>query len=411
MSFIAELPNRLRRITSGGGYKAEIDGLRFWAIFPVVLWHGIQRISRAQPDLSVTEQSMMLWVPEARVGVMLFLTISGFIISTQFIKARALGRDLDLRTYFYRRVTRIEPPYLLLLVATYLFLTLTSYMPENAVAFWRGEQSNTASFLASVFYLHGIVFNEMPRLFPGGWSLEVEVQFYVLAPAIFALFYFAGTVRRRLIVGVVVLVVAFAIARYFDLTLGTAGPHRYTLIRYFFYFWLGTLIAEINHAGAWPRFPAWIWDSSAFISLAAYLWSGVAEHTQWWPVDEVHLNALRVVAFFFMFAGAMKGQMFARLCALPWVSLLGGACYSIYLTHVQVMQLGVPFIVEVFEPSSLASAAALGLLFVLPAVAVVGIVFYALVERPFMMPDWPAKLMVWLRTRVGIPAIPQIRRG
>jgi peptidoglycan/LPS O-acetylase OafA/YrhL len=250
MSFIVELPNRLRRITSGGGYKAEIDGLRFWAIFPVVLWHGIQRISRAQPDLSVTEQSMMLWVPEARVGVMLFLTISGFIISTQFIKARALGRDLDLRTYFYRRVTRIEPPYLLLLVATYLFLTLTSYMPENAVAFWRGEQSNTASFLASVFYLHGIVFNEMPRLFPGGWSLEVEVQFYVLAPAIFALFYFVGTVRRRLIVGVVVLVVAFAIARYFDLSLGTAGPHRYTLIRYFFYFWLGTLIAEINHAGS-----------------------------------------------------------------------------------------------------------------------------------------------------------------
>src|SRR5688500_17963987 len=128
MNLIRELPNRLRRITTSGAYKAEIDGLRFWAIFPVVLWHGVQRISRAQPHLSVNEQSMMLWVPEAGVGVMLFLAISGFIISMQFIRSRALGREMDLRAYFYRRVTRIEPPYLLLLVTTYIFLTLTSYM-------------------------------------------------------------------------------------------------------------------------------------------------------------------------------------------------------------------------------------------------------------------------------------------
>jgi peptidoglycan/LPS O-acetylase OafA/YrhL len=411
MNFIKELPNRLRRITTSGAYRAEIDGLRFFAILPVVLWHGIQRISRAQPDLSVDEQSMMLWLPEAGVGVMLFLTISGFIISTQFIRSRALGRKMDLRAYFYRRVTRIEPPYLLMLVITYVFLTLTPYVPENAVAFWRGEQSHSASFFASVFYLHGILFNEMPRFFPGGWSLEVEVQFYIIAPLLFTLFYLAGTAGRRLVVGVVVLIIAFAISRYFESIWGAAGPHRYTLIRYFFYFWLGTLIAEIQCAGLWPKLPSWAWDSAAFVALAAYLWTGVAQHMESWAVDETNLNALRVVAFFFLFAGAMKGRIFSKLCSVPWITLVGGACYSIYLTHVQVMQIAAPIVAEMFGPSSLGIAAALGTIFILPAVIVAGLVFYALVERPFMIPNWPAKVTAWFRARLGNSAIPETRSG
>lgn len=347
----------------------------------------------------------MLWVPEARVGVMLFLTISGFIISMQFTKVRAQGRAMDLRAYFIRRVTRIEPPYLLMLVFTYLLLTLTQYTPENAVAFWRGDQSHTASFFASVFYVHGIVFNEMPRLFPGGWSLEVEVQFYILAPAIFALLYLAGSVGRRLLVGFVVLVAAFAVSRYFDQTLGSAGPHRYTLIRYFFYFWLGTLIAEIHHAGLWPKFPRSVWDVAAFGSLLAYLWTGVAEHADWWSINETDTNALRVVAFFLMFGGALNGRLFARCCSLPWVSLLGGACYSIYLTHVHVMQLAAPVVIALFEPSSLLSAALLGAVFITPVVVIVGLAFYAVVERPFMIPNWPGKLAALVRARLRLPPV------
>jgi peptidoglycan/LPS O-acetylase OafA/YrhL len=129
---LSELPKRLRRITTSGSYRPEIDGLRFWAIVPVVLWHGIQRVSRALPDLSPHEHAMMLLVPEAWVGVTLFLTISGFIISSQFVRARQTGRPMKLSSYFYRRVTRIEPPYLLVLLVSYLFLSSTSYRPENA---------------------------------------------------------------------------------------------------------------------------------------------------------------------------------------------------------------------------------------------------------------------------------------
>jgi peptidoglycan/LPS O-acetylase OafA/YrhL len=398
---LSELPQRLRRITTSGSYRPEIDGLRFWAILPVVLWHGIQRVSRSLPELSPHQETMVLWVPEAWIGVTMFLTISGFIISSQFVRARQAGRPMSLRSYFYRRVTRIEPPYLLLLLASYLLLSATSYRPENAVAFWRGGETLTESFLASVAYLHGIIFNQMPRLFPGGWSLEVEVQFYIVAPAIFAFFYTARTVRSRMVVGIIVLIMTFAISRYCDLTFGYEGPHRYTLIKYFFYFWLGTLISQVSSAGIWPRLPPAAWDVAAFVSLLAYLLTGTAQHFAWWPSPWGPLDVVRIIAFFLMFGGALNGRSFSRICAVPWISLIGGACYSIYLTHVQVMQVLIPVISRMFQPTSLAAASALALIFVLPLILLASLSFYALVERPFMIPHWPEKFGSWIRAKFG----------
>lgn len=398
MKLIKELPARLRRITTSGSYKPEIDGLRFWAILPVVLWHGIQRISRAQPSLSTDERTLMHLVPAASIGVVLFLAISGFIISTQFIRARTAGRPLDLSSYFYRRVTRIEPPYLLLLLVSYLFLTLSSYEPVNAVAYWRGSQSLTESFFASVVYLHGIIYNQMPRLFPGGWSLEVEVQFYIVAPALFASLFLVRTVKQQLAVSILLIVASFAISRYFDAVFGYTGPHRYTLIRYFFYFWVGVFIAQINSAGKWPRWSRTTWDVLALIAVVAYLCSGIVQHSPWSSKDALVglLEAVRVVAFIFMFGGALNGRAFARFCALPWICLIGGACYSIYLTHVQVMQFIAPALAAIFLPESLGAATMIAMMAMLPLVLIVGLIFYALVERPFMIPRWPEKLVAWI---------------
>jgi len=409
MNYIRELPSRLRRITTSGSYKPEIDGLRFWAILPVVLWHGIQRVARAQPVLTANEQSTMLWVPAAQVGVMLFLTISGFIISSQFIKAHAAGRPLDLRAYFYRRVTRIEPPYLLLLLASYLFLTVSSYEPENAVAFWRGPESLTDSLLASVVYLHGLVYNQMPRLFPGGWSLEVEVQFYIIAPALFAALFLARTLKRQIIVSVVVVILTLAISKYFDIAFGFTAPHRYTLIKYFFCFWLGVLIAQINSAEVWPRWSRPTWDVLAILALAGYLCSGIAQHSTWWPSSALALlDVARIVAFTLMFGGALNGNAFSRFCSSPWICLIGGACYSIYLTHVQVMQIVVPMIARMFHPASLATGLIVSTLLVLPLVLIIGLLFYALVERPFMTPRWPERLIAWVgrKLRRAVPTEP-----
>jgi peptidoglycan/LPS O-acetylase OafA/YrhL len=66
---------RLSRITSGGKVIPEVEGLRFIAIVVVVLHHLIGNIfTRAH----------LPFRPIGRFGVMLFFSISGFILALRF---------------------------------------------------------------------------------------------------------------------------------------------------------------------------------------------------------------------------------------------------------------------------------------------------------------------------------------
>ncbi len=65
--------------------------------------------------------------------------------------------------------------------------------------------------MASLTYTHDLLFGTYPRLFPPGWSLEVEVQFYILAPLLFGAYFAIEDRRVRLVAGLLVLVAACAI--------------------------------------------------------------------------------------------------------------------------------------------------------------------------------------------------------
>jgi surface polysaccharide O-acyltransferase-like enzyme len=83
---IAQLQARLRRVTGSGAYIAQIDGLRFFAILPVVMFHLASRSWRAfSPiaDPTAADESLIaiqyrLW--PANAGVELFFVISGVIL-------------------------------------------------------------------------------------------------------------------------------------------------------------------------------------------------------------------------------------------------------------------------------------------------------------------------------------------
>src|SRR6185437_10107087 len=129
-----------------------------------------------------------------------------------------------------------------LLVATWALLSLTHWTPEGTHRFDVAPRSLTVSLGASVFYLHDLIWGTFPRLFPPGWSLEVEVQFYVLAPLLFALW---ATLRAG---GERVVLMLLFLATGVNLSLlgwKTLGPLHieYSLLHYFNYFWLGIALA------------------------------------------------------------------------------------------------------------------------------------------------------------------------
>ena len=149
----AAFVRRLSRVTTSGSFIPEIDGLRFLAIAAVIAWHVDEQILYLAGNDS--ERLGSSWLAQltsrGQYGVQLFFSISGFILGLPFARqAIASGARVALDKYFRRRLTRLEPPYL---------LTLFIYFACK-IAF-RSDRARDLfpDLLASCFYVNGIVHN------------------------------------------------------------------------------------------------------------------------------------------------------------------------------------------------------------------------------------------------------------
>src|SRR4051794_4572537 len=115
--------DRLARVTTSGRRIRELDGLRFIAIATVFVQHMLEVMLERYPSGAVRWDLPASLVRDWRIGVQLFFVISGFILATPFAAQHMLGaRRVSLKAYYWRRLTRLEPPYLLAMLLCYLTL-------------------------------------------------------------------------------------------------------------------------------------------------------------------------------------------------------------------------------------------------------------------------------------------------
>lgn len=376
------LYERLSRVTSSGAFIAEIDGLRFLAIAPVVVFH-LRNYLAAHPVAAYATPPAADWI--ARVtqhghyGVQLFFVISGFVLALPFAKSYMGGKPVSLRRYFLKRLTRLEPPYVLVMLGAFLLLVL--FRGDEASGLWR-------RLVTGLFYLHGAVYAELNPVNLVAWSLEVEVQFYLLTPLLAAVFAVRRVALRRAL-----LVAAGAACVALQAAFVTDGGRLYwSLANYLQYFLAGFLLADwyLCGAGKGTR-RGFKWD---FISLVG------------WPalVLVCERPGLARAAFaplaLLLFCAAFRGRVTNRLLTLRWVTVVGGMCYTIYLTHFQLLSA----FEKAFGGVSFTQSFSLNLLlhFVLfvPVLLAFSAVFFVLVERPCMRHDWPRRL--WRRFRKAL---------
>jgi peptidoglycan/LPS O-acetylase OafA/YrhL len=394
-NWLQNVPQKLRRITSTGVYRPEIDGLRFFAIFFVIIWHFSERVSRAigdsinDPDLS---DRLTSHVGDGFAGSAIFFAISAFVLLTQFKKHNGSLRAKFLKDYFRRRLLRIEPPYVLLLAGTYLAIHITGYTPKFTKAFSESDVPLGESLLASVFYLHNILYNSMPRLFIPGWSLEIEVQFYILAPLLFAGYVSIRSQKARLIVDVIAIILSGILAYAVSFT--SHGRYLFfTLVSQFEFFWIGVLAFElltVNWFNAlWRR--KIITDCIAVLSLLGIELVSTKANVSIPFLFEIIFFPILLVA---LFAAATHGKLFKAFCSNPWISLIGAACYSFYLTHMQIMTLITGILSPFIPDTNIVFQIIIYAIAELPLLLIGGLFYYYFLERPFMVKDWPGK---WLR--------------
>ena len=374
-NFLSGLPYNLRRVTSGRGFIGEIDGLRFLAILPVVLQHFSERVYRGvSPLRSASDTTLADIFSHGHIGVYIFFAISGFILALPFGRyALQQGSAVSLKTYYIRRLTRLEPPFLL--VMTLFFLILVFLKNENF-------QELFPHFLASCFYLHRIIYGEWSPINPPTWTLEIEVQFYILAPFLAALlFRISNKFIRRLSV-IVLIVIKIVLAN----TTSWYDDLRLTLPYVIEFFLIGVLMADVFLTEWKDEIPkSLLFDFLAVISIITVFCTWTWDKNLSWKF--VFAGAL-----FMTFYSCFRSIYVSRFFSNPWLTAIGGMCYSIYLIHLGFAEFFASFLKRITPFNDFTTNCLFGLLLFLPALFIISTIFFLAVEKPCMDPKWPQKL-------------------
>jgi len=371
----------LRRQTSGRAYVPEVDGLRFIAILSVVLFHiGVQ--VNEQPHGNIVSAMLNPVVHNGYRGVELFFVISGFILGLPFARHRLTGAPMmRLRDYFLRRVTRLEPPYIVMILVRAALIVLVLHASVQAVL---------PHLLASLAYSHSLIYGYYSTINPPVWSLEVEIQFYCLAPFLaWLLFSFRNTAIRR--VFLVALMIACGLLQQWYMPFGSRIS--LTILNSVQYFLAGFLLCDFYVVG-WEKIRShWLWD---LVCLPLWFW------VFWWNSPWYHFWL--PLACVVLYLGAFKGPLLRAFFRHPLIATIGGMCYSIYLTHNLVLTRAT----QLFRHIAAQPSPSLAVVWLLSALITVivfaaGLVYYILLERPCMERDWPQKLVRRLRLRQPNP--------
>jgi peptidoglycan/LPS O-acetylase OafA/YrhL len=306
-------------------YAQFIDGLRALAVAAVVLFHI---------DSS--------WVPGGFVGVDVFFVISGFVVSAAASQYVA-GSWLQFVAQFYsRRLARITPALVLVLLAsfvgTFLFIPMASLSTANidtGLSSFLGLSNFTLLQSGRDYFAPSAAYN----MFTQTWSLAIEEQFYFCFPLLFVLW---GRNKKTFSISIFAILSAISLLiAYFT---GQKNPSEsfYMLWTRFWELGLGVLLFQMMLRSG----HSFTHESPGKRSLAVLAWlSLMALAVSMATASEEHVpfpTCILPVAASLGILGSLHGRPYgwsnALLTAWP-LRFLGRISYSLYLWHWPVVVL------------------------------------------------------------------------
>ncbi len=367
-----------QRTTSSKNFIPEIDGLRFIAILTVVIFHfhflfvkeiGGQVVMDLQDGGIFTAH---WWLIRLDLGVKIFFGISGFILSVPFFNHYWFGgQKVKIKAYFIRRLTRLEPPFLVA-VTGFLFVHLF-LLHENL-------EQMFPRYLATIAYLHTSIYNEYSLINPVTWSLETEVQFYILIPLLATIIL---PIKNRSLVFFIGLSLLFGSISLRGFILRESPYGMLANIGGFFsHFLVGIFFAYLYLVKQnWIRQREWIWDMLGLIFFFSIFWFYKPQAGFW---NQVAFNA----SIFLFFIAVFKGIIFNKVMNLPVIYLIGGMCYTIYLLHLAFFGLLVKIFSKFIFFENYSSNFLLFSLLAFLLLMMISGLFFIYIEKPCMKKDW-----------------------
>jgi peptidoglycan/LPS O-acetylase OafA/YrhL len=168
-------------VRSGQRYLPGLDGLRAIAVLAVLAYHiGLS------------------WAPGGLLGVGVFFTLSGYIITDLLLGQHARTGSLQLVDFWLRRARRLLPALFVMLTVVVGWVAL---FDRAQLAALRGMVASAALYVSNWWLIaqHQSYFSRFGPPSPLGhlWSLAVEEQFYLVWPWLVLLGLAMSRRRRR----------------------------------------------------------------------------------------------------------------------------------------------------------------------------------------------------------------------
>jgi peptidoglycan/LPS O-acetylase OafA/YrhL len=144
-----------------------IDALRGYAILSVLMVHSAQFV----PPSHALLRSVMA---QGSLGVQLFYIASALTLCLSW-RFRSAREGHPTRDFYIRRFFRIAPMfYLAIALYVLLYGFAPSYWAPNGVKWW--------FVVLTACFMHGFNPETIDSVVPGGWSIAVEMSFYLVFP-------------------------------------------------------------------------------------------------------------------------------------------------------------------------------------------------------------------------------------
>jgi peptidoglycan/LPS O-acetylase OafA/YrhL len=372
---------RFQRKTNSTKFIPELDGLRFIAIFSVILFHTNSSFSK---EWALEDYGTMAlggskaifelgwWFVRLDFGVKLFFVISGFILSVPFVKYLVQGKQVDITAYYKRRLIRLEPPYIFSLI----FFALIHYFLLDT-----GIENIPLHFFSGLFYIHGLIFGYANPINPVAWSLEVEAQFYMLLPLCFLF--------SRKIKNTPFIITTSVLIFFFGVYLKNFISERYisnlysSILYYIPNFLTGAFLGVlfVKKKSFYQR-KSFIWDFIMFFSVLGIF-------TYYKPQSNIVNILVFNLSLPLFFLSAFKGHFLSYVLTRPIIYTIGGMCYSIYLLHFAILHLIAllltPTIVQ-FTENYILGLVCYSLV-AIPLSIIFSAIYFLIIEKPFMDPN------------------------
>jgi peptidoglycan/LPS O-acetylase OafA/YrhL len=341
-------------------YIPALDGLRAIAILMVIAAHFV-----------ISGQSSIRWQPyifsAGKTGVDLFFVLSGFLITRILLAAR--GQPNFLKNFYARRVLRIFPAYYGFIVFLYLLVPFfhIGQAPPFRIQIW------TWTYLQNIpqtfFPFQASNIWQSTSHF---WSLAVEEHFYLVWP------FLVRFVHPRRLPLILLATVPFSILARCLVMAGGYNAYYFTPCRVDA-LGLGSLLALlVQNKALFAKASRWAMRALLLAGpvcvVGLYLLSGSRL-----PVIQVFRYTFAALIYVLVLLSVLKagqGNFLHSVLTHPVMTMIGKYSYGMYLYHVTILSLLVPYLKKTSAPLAFAV--------ILAAVFIVAALSWNLFEQRFL---------------------------